>query len=121
MPSTAPGEVRSMRKAARPAAGAVLRAAGSQTICSPSRVCSCAETASESRSLVITQSSSAVAKGPSRSTVLWIMLRAPSSTRSCFARQRRLRGQKRVPLPPARMIGRNSTFGFIGSCPRGVL
>ena len=104
-----------MRKAARPAAGAVLRAAGSQMICSPSMVCNCSEMAFESRSLVITQTSFEDANVPRRSTVLWIIVRAPSNTSSCFARQRRLRGQKRVPLPPARIMGRNSTLDFMDS------
>src|SRR5215471_632922 len=36
------------------------------------------------------------------------MVRSPSSASTCLARALRLRGQKRVPLPPARIIGRKS-------------
>src|ERR1700749_3146997 len=36
------------------------------------------------------------------------MERSPSSARTCFACARRERGQKRVPLPPARITGRKS-------------
>ena len=39
------------------------------------------------------------------------MERSPSSARTCLARARRERGQKRVPLPPARITGRKS-IGF---------
>src|ERR1039458_1670615 len=35
------------------------------------------------------------------------MVRAPSSASTCFARARLLLGQKRVPLPPARITGAN--------------
>jgi hypothetical protein len=42
-------------------------------------------------------------------------VRAPSNTSNCFARQRRLRGQNRVPLPPARIMGRNSILDFMDS------
>src|SRR6266851_4562352 len=35
------------------------------------------------------------------------MVRTPSSANTCFARARRLRGQNRVPLPPARITGAN--------------
>src|SRR6185437_15653937 len=53
------------------------------------------------------------ARGFSRSTVCWIMERSPSSARTCLARARRERGQKRVPLPPANIIGRKSIdFGI---------
>src|SRR6185437_3761503 len=60
------------------------------------------------RLLVMTQASRAGERGSRRSKVRWIMVRSPSSASTCFARAFRLRGQKRVPLPPARMIGRNS-------------
>jgi hypothetical protein len=36
------------------------------------------------------------------------MERSPSSANTCLARARRERGQKRVPLPPARITGRKS-------------
>src|SRR6185312_10192619 len=65
---------------------------------------------SQRRSLVITQMSSGRASGCRRSTVHWIMVRSPSRARTCLARALRLRGQKRVPLPPARMMGRKSIF-----------
>src|SRR5208283_3080875 len=42
------------------------------------------------------------------STVCWIMERSPSRARTCLACARRERGQKRVPLPPARITGRKS-------------
>src|SRR5580704_9010951 len=50
------------------------------------------------------------------------MERSPSSASTCLARARRERGQKRVPLPPARMTGRKSTaFGIEElSYPTGV-
>src|ERR1035441_10015301 len=41
------------------------------------------------------------------------MERSPSSARTCLAWARRERGQKRVPLPPARITERKSTdFGI---------
>src|SRR5271168_2437207 len=115
MPSTASGDSRSIRNAARPEAGAVLRAAGSLSICAAGSQSSCAVMVADSRPLVITQNLSAAASGASRSTVCWIMLRSPSSTKTCLARARRLSGQNRVPLPPARMIGRKSMFAFVKS------
>src|ERR1700691_6093407 len=36
------------------------------------------------------------------------MERSPSRARTCLARARRERGQKRVPLPPAKITGRKS-------------
>src|SRR5271157_3756648 len=39
------------------------------------------------------------------------MERSPSKAKTCLARARRERGQKRVPLPPARITGRKS-IGF---------
>src|SRR5579872_3658280 len=58
--------------------------------------------------LVITHTSSGLARGESRSRVRWIMERSPSRASTCLARARRLRGQKRVPLPPAKIMGRKS-------------
>ena len=41
--------------------------------------------------------------GRRRSTVFWISERAPTTFSTCLAERRRLRGQKRVPRPPARI------------------
>jgi hypothetical protein len=121
IPSTASGESLSIRKAARPAAGAVLRAAGSLRICAAGSQSSCFVIVSDSRPLVMTQNLPGPASGASRSTVCWIMLRSPSRTRTCLARARRLSGQNRVPLPPARMIGRNSVLACVkSSAPYGL-
>src|ERR1035441_6641099 len=57
------------------------------------------------------QVSSILASGFGRSRVCWIMERSPSRANTCLARARRERGQKRVPLPPARITGRKS-IGF---------
>src|SRR6266545_3268578 len=38
-----------------------------------------------------------------RSTVAWTSERSPTTLRTCFGERRRLRGQKRVPRPPARI------------------
>ena len=45
------------------------------------------------------------ASGSSRATVCWIMVCLPSSASNCLARFFRLKGQKRVPRPPARITG----------------
>src|SRR3954468_17460584 len=58
----------------------------------------------------MTQNLSFVASGARRLTVSWIMLCLPFSANTCLGMAFRLRGQKRVPLPPARMTGKKSIF-----------
>ena len=69
MPSTASGFSRSMRKAASPQAGAVLRATGSCTICAAGRPGNWSAISWARYSLVMTQVLSSPASGFSRSTV----------------------------------------------------
>src|SRR6266567_5757311 len=43
------------------------------------------------------------------------MVRVPSRASTCFARDLRLRGQNRVPLPPARITGANRNSDLLPS------
>jgi hypothetical protein len=56
---------------------------------------------------VITQQFPSAASGARRSTVCWIMELSPCNASTCLARALRLRGQNRVPLPPAKITGAN--------------
>src|SRR5579864_3689829 len=105
IPITARESSLSRRNAARPIAGAVLRGSGSTTTCPAGRPGSCRQISSPTNSLVMIQNDSRVLNGISRSTVVWIMVWVPSRASTCLASLRRLRGQKRVPLPPARITG----------------
>jgi hypothetical protein len=107
IPITVSGSVFSSRNAASAHAGAVFRAAGSLRMCSAGKPGSCAEIVSHSHLFVITQTSFSFATGNSRASVCWIIVSSPSSANTCLARDRRLRGQNRVPLPPARITGAN--------------
>src|SRR5260370_18168603 len=112
---TVSGSVFSSRNAASAQAGAVFLAAGSLRMCSRGTSGSCSTIRSSRRSLVITQTSAGSATGVSRSTVCWIIVRSPSRASTCFARALRLRGQNRVPLPPARITGANFRSALLPS------
>src|SRR3954471_19067736 len=83
--------------------GAVLRPSGSLRICSGGTAGRSRRTASASASVVQTQTDSGGIAGASRSIVSRSSVRSPSRARSCLGRDLRDRGQKRVPLPPARI------------------
>src|SRR5579863_2772352 len=89
--------------AARPMAGAVLRAAGSAKIWRFGTSGSWSTISARRWSLVRIQIRSGGSTGRSRSTVCWIRERSPKNRSTCLARFRRLRCQKRVPRPPARI------------------
>src|SRR5712691_3850508 len=102
-PMTASGSIDCRICAARPMAGAVLRAAGSAKICFLGTSGSWSTISPRRWSLVRIQIRSGGSTGRSRSTVCWIRERSPKKRSTCLARFRRLRGQKRVPRPPARI------------------
>jgi hypothetical protein len=102
---TASGCSRNRRKAARPIAGAVLRPTGSAITCGFGNFGSCFRIAERRSLLVMIQKCFAEASGSSRATVCWIIVCLPSSASNCLARFFRLKGQKRVPRPPARITG----------------
>src|SRR3981081_1678286 len=115
MPMTLSGSLFSSRNAASAHAGAVFLAAGSLRMCSRGTSGSCSAIRSSSRSFVITQASAGLATAFNRSTVCWIIVRWPSRANTCFARAFRLRGQNRVPLPPARITGANFCSALLPS------
>ena len=84
-----------------------LRAAGSARMLPRGTWGSCSAITSLSRPLVITHTLLASATDSRRPRVCWIMVQSPSSANTCLARARRLLGQNRVPLPPARITGAN--------------
>src|SRR6201996_7446880 len=77
-------------------------------ICASVTSGSCFAIVSASRSLVMIHTCPSDTTGFTRSSVFWIIVRSPSSDNPCFGCARRLRGQKRVPLPPARITAANS-------------
>ena len=65
----------------------------------------CRRIAARKSSFVMTQRFFKGTSDDSRATVCWIIDCLPSSANNCLARRFRLRGQKRVPRPPARTTG----------------
>src|SRR5580700_2357225 len=87
--------------AAKPIAAAVLRPTGSASICFAGTPRSSLRTAADCSALVTTQKFLNGTIGASRATVSRNMVLFPMIFNSCFGVCMRLRGQKRVPRPPA--------------------
>ena len=87
-------------------AGAVSRPSGSIKRLAAGNSGNCSRTPLANWADVMTQRFSQPWAGMSnRSAVVWSKLRPlPSRLRNCFGRSRRLRGQKRSPFPPAKII-----------------
>ena len=82
--------------------GAVFRAAGSARMCDEGMSGSWSWTISTYASLVTTQKFSFGQRPLKRSTVSWIKVRPqPRMSMNCLGRAGVLRGQKRLPMPPA--------------------
>src|ERR1700736_2307341 len=92
-----------MCMAARAMAAAVLRPTGSARTCLRADAGKCLRTEADCSALVTVQMWSAGINGSRRAKVCCSMESAPMMLRSCLGVRVRLRGQKRVPRPPARM------------------
>ncbi len=101
----ASGSWSSRISAARPMHAALSRPAGSATVCAAESRGSCRRTSSACAALVITRNDSGGKEDSNRETVCWIMLPSPKMRINCLGLCRRLRGQKRVPAPPAMITG----------------
>src|SRR6202011_1647411 len=92
-----------MCMAARAMAAAVLRPTGSARTCLRADAGKCLRTDADCSALVTVQMRSAGINGSRRATVCCSMEFAPMMLSSCLGVRVRLRGQKRVPRPPARI------------------
>jgi hypothetical protein len=101
----ASGSSRNSRNAASPIAGAVFLPTGSARIFSFDNFGSCFAISGRRSWFVMIQNFFVAASGSNRSTVCWIIVFLPSNANSCLARVLRLKGQKRVPRPPASITG----------------
>src|SRR5579863_6126892 len=88
--------------AARPIAAAVLRPTGSARTCDAGMPRNSRRTAAACSTFVTAQILRGVTRDVSRAIVSRSMVSRPTMFRSCFGVRIRLRGQKRVPRPPAR-------------------
>ena len=86
----------------------MLRASGSLNIFAAFSSGSCPAIVARSSSFVSTQNSPAAASGSSRVNRLLDHRALAVQRQHLLGRARRLRGQKRVPLPPARITGANT-------------
>ena len=100
----ASGSARAIRAAPRPTHAAVSRPTGSPTIWSAGTSGSCRRASSTWAAAVMTQVRSAGIGAAVRSNVPCNSVRSPLKVRNCFGRAVRLRGQNRVPPPPAMII-----------------
>ena len=87
--------------------GAVSRGAGSATTFRAGSSGNWSRVASAWSAPVMMKTRSGGTRCSTRATVCWSIVDSPASRSNCLGRSRRLRGQNRVPLPPAMMIACN--------------
>jgi hypothetical protein len=97
----APGDVFAMASAASAIAAAVFRPSGSTSTWPRGSPCASRRTAAAWLAAVTTQVRRLGTSGRMRVSVSASRLRRPAIGSNCFGTRRRLRGQKRVPDPPA--------------------
>ena len=100
--------------AARPIAAAVFRPTGSARICDRGTRGSCCRTAADCTELVTIHWREDGKSGASRAAVCSSMVSRPTILSNCFGVHVRLRGQKRVPRPPARITAWAGKFPPVG-------
>ena len=101
---TAPGSSRAISAAPRPMHAAVSRPHGSPTTWSAGNSGNCFAASAPCAPPVMTHVRSAGIGPVTRSRVACNSVRSPENVRNCFGRALRLRGQNRVPPPPAMII-----------------